>query len=413
MNTDRHTYATIKDLAAQLGKRVTDLLALASQNDPFYAGSPASVEQAQWFAGIWQLAGFKSNVHLRRIHYWIVSQRTPITRPNGQPYENTDKCWDYLSQASKMARYLGVVSIENIADNKNPKPILGAEYSLYSAELGYQINVPDLSDPDIWVSGLNNVNAQPYHLELWCEKSTMNDVLAPLCRRYNANLLTFEGEVSITACYQLMRRIQESGGKPTRIWYLSDFDPAGASMPVAMSRKIEYMLMRYGQDFDLMVRPLLLNAQQVQHYRLPRTPIKETEKRAARFEEIYGTGAVELDALEALYPGELARMVEKELKRYYSPEAAQEVNRRRMALHAVINDEIAKITEAYAPQIAALQQMIQALKDIDIDPTPYAVEQYPPHVEEAEASWLFSSNRPYQDQIDYYKAHKNNERVGQ
>ncbi len=49
----------------------------------------------------------------------------------------------------------------------------------------------------------------------------------------------------------------------------------------------------------ILVLPLTLD--QVQYYQLPRTPIKETERRRGGFEGRYGEDAVELDALEALY----------------------------------------------------------------------------------------------------------------
>jgi hypothetical protein len=38
------------------------------------------------------------------------------------------------------------------------------------------------------------------------------------------------------------------------------------------------------------------------HYRLPRIPVNETDLRRLGFEQAYGQGAVELDALEALVP---------------------------------------------------------------------------------------------------------------
>jgi hypothetical protein len=59
-----------------------------------------------------------------------------------------------------------------------------------------------------------------------CEKSTINDVLIPLCQRYGMTSQTGAGELSITLTRLLAERMQESG-KPTRIFYLSDFDPAG------------------------------------------------------------------------------------------------------------------------------------------------------------------------------------------
>jgi hypothetical protein len=400
------TYERIKEIAASSGLKVTDLLALAPQNDPFYAGTETDRAQAAWFKMVWQRAGYSTGVHLRRVHYFAVSQSPQLLMHNGSPYENTDKCWGYLCQASKMARYLGLVRISDINDNKNPAPHISADY-LGIHEPGYTIYTPNLSDPYVSIQGLDEVDAQPYHLEVWCEKSTMNDVLLPLCRRYNANLATFEGEVSLSACHALTTRIQASGSKPTRIWYLSDFDPAGNSMPVATARKVEYLLAVYKIAADVRLQPLALTTDQVTSYHLPRTPIKASEKRAARFEDAFGEGAVELDALEAIYPGELASIVDEAVSPYYSDEAAQETQRRRDALQEEVDARIAAITGRYQEQIDALRGMFDELQGITVDASEYKQERFAPHVDEPDG-WLFDSSRNYVDQIARYKAHKSN-----
>lgn len=399
----RYNYETIKTLAKDIGCKITDLIALAPQNDPFYTGTTGDIDKAQWFAGIWQKAGYSNGVHLRRVHYWCVSQ-DGLTMHDGQPYQNTDKCWKYLTQCSKMARYLGLVDIADVADHKNPDPVINARFWLDN-DPEYEINIPELSDPEIDIYGIYEDYAQPYHLEVWCEKSTMNDVLEPVCRRYGANLATFEGEVSITACYQLIRRI-EAGNKPVRIFYISDFDPAGNSMPVATARKVEYMLNKYGLTNDVKLKPVVLTAEQVTTYRLPRTPIKESEKRAASFENAFGTGAVELDALEALHPGQLAQIVTRAVSPYYDYGIAQEVNEQAEALRQAISQQVQAIVSRYQPQIEALQAMQDELRAIEMDASEYAVERAEAMDIEPVDGWLFDSTRAYVDQIGYYKAHK-------
>jgi hypothetical protein len=56
-------------------------------------------------------------------------------------------------------------------------------------------------------------------------------------------------------------------------------------MPVSMARKVEYEIDRRGADVEIQVRPIVLTHDQCVEYRLPRAPIKETEKRGARFRE--------------------------------------------------------------------------------------------------------------------------------
>ena len=59
------------------------------------------------------------------------------------------------------------------------------------------------------------------------------------------NLQTGLGELSITATLALVHRLEQAL-KPARIFYVSDFDPAGQSMPVSVSRKVEYFVRTLG-----------------------------------------------------------------------------------------------------------------------------------------------------------------------
>jgi len=199
------TYEYIKQLARETGARVTDLIPLAPQNDPFYTGTPGDWALAEWFARLWQAFGYTTKVHIRRVHYQIISQSPQVVLPNGKPYENTEECWNLLNLASKAARYLHLVDPGAFNDRRNPDPLVYAEHQVYEPEVATLLKLwagdlrlpmfPDL--PDYHVRNFRG--AQRYHLEVWCEKSTMNDVLAPLCQAYAANLQTGLGELSITA----------------------------------------------------------------------------------------------------------------------------------------------------------------------------------------------------------------------
>jgi len=147
---------------------------------------------------------------------------------------------------------------------------------------------------------------QRYVVEIWIEKSTIDDIVtppAPPVRRQHRHL---HRRILRHPLQELVDRANEHG-KPVRIIYLSDFDPGGQSMPVAASRKIEHRLRTDSPDLDIQLRHVLLTHTQCKRYRLPRTPLKKSERRADRFEERFGDGATELDALEAIRPGEMRR----------------------------------------------------------------------------------------------------------
>lgn len=393
-------YTLIKQAAADNAVSYRDLIVLAPQNDPFYVGTPTDLAQAQWFADVWQRAGYGSGVHLRRVHYWCVSQ-PDMAMHNGNPYENTDRCWKYLCQASKVARYLAYVDAADIADNKNPEPTVNADY-WYSNDPWHDVNAPDLDDLTVKVGGISDTYAQPYHLEVWCEKSTMNDVLEPVCRRYGANLATFEGEASVTAVLELVNRIAEAE-KPARVFYISDFDPAGQSMPVATARKLEFWLQQAGIGDDVRLMPLLLTAEQVRQYQLPRTPIKDSELRAGHFEDVHGAGAVELDALEALQPGEMGRIVSEALGTFYSEEARRAARDLQQALREAVQKQVDEITGRYGEEIDAIRGMLEEIRAIRVMTSQYEQERMPPSADDDGLPWLFDSGRDYFDQVGHYK----------
>jgi len=395
-------YQSIKDLAVERGLTVTELLALAPANDPFYVGTPSNLRMAAWFKKVWDTAGYQSGVHLRRVHYWCVSKEFP--KPD-TTYLNTEKDWKFLTQASKYARYLDLVAIEAINDNKNPPPI---EHGFYaSADYVYhEISLPDVTQPQIELYGAGGKNAQPYHLEVVCEKSTMNDVLIPVCRMRYANLITFEGEASITAVNRLVDRI-EKADRPARIFYISDFDPAGNSMPAAFARKLEFMLTRRDMEgWDVRLKPIALTLEQVDDYQIPRVPIKETEQRAGKFEEAFGVGAAELDALEALHPGLLAQIVSDELDQYYSAEAALRAQAAAQKRRSDVTSAYTRIAAEYKEHLEKIEEMRKRLNEIELNDDEYTVEPEEPEAEEWDDDWLFDANRPYEDQIYFYKRHK-------
>ena len=448
-------YTDIKDAAKVLEMRVPDLLVLAPNNDPFYAGQPAQEVKARWFAALWSRFGYTTGVHLRRVHYQLVSQETPVLDVDGKPYENTIRCWQNLNIAGKAARYLGLVAADAFEDHRNPDPQLFVEYESepepdftlewptdwqlprINTDLGLHV---DLGMPYVSVDGYEYRDCdQPYHLELWIEKSTMNDVLVPVCRRYGINLVTSLGFQSITSAVNLINRIDQSG-KAARVFYISDFDPAGDFMPQSVARQIEYWIEYYGMSLDIKLDPLALTREQVIQWRLPKIPIKKSDRRRGNFESAYGTGAVELDALESLHPGELEKLIIDAVKPYrddalesdlYSTEItvadqlksawrnATDDDRKQLRLiEASIQDVYASYSErllalkaAMDDELAPIQQDVDSLRhdienkiedfDADLPARPESELDEPQDNE-----WLYDSDRDYFDQLDVYKARR-------
>jgi len=454
------SYEWIKELSKEHNMKIPDLLVLARGNDPFFAGTDTDIKKAQWFKQIWDEFGYSSGTHIRRIHYQLISQHHP-TDWNGKPYENTDECWKMISAAAKVARYLGLVNPDQFVDRRNPEP------HIYEGKYEYEPEQPTISFseerepvlPSVFtslyayggsmpkpeVSGYDySRQDQPYITEVWIEKSTMNDVLVPLSYEFGFNLVTSIGFQSITAAVAAINRARIAK-KPLRIFYISDFDPAGCGMPVAVARQIEFWLSKYWPDGEAKLQTLALTEEQCLEYELPRTPIKESDKRKAHFEDTYGTGATELDALEALHPGVLADIVRQAIRPYKDNELPDKYNNAYDESVEMINDhwnditqesedairkikrEANKIAEEYQDQLTEIAEKIdtamEPLKE-EADSVWQAIQEKIdeelPTLEELlmdrpepeldpidEDGFLFDSSRDYGKQLSKYKVFQN------
>jgi hypothetical protein len=432
-------YFTIKREAKRSGRSVKDLIALGNVNDPFYIGQPACAERGRWFADLWGSGAMGNRTHLRGIHYILISGETAILMPDGRAFENTDLCWNFLAQASKAARYLGLVDARLFRDQKSrPAQIFTEESAaalplieISSDEYFFDIGVPVFPDPPTYeIERFSGV--QKYLIEIWIEKSTMSDELEPLCKRYGCNLVTGVGELSISQCVALVDRIV-AADRPCRVLYISDFDPGGKSMPVAVSRKIEFYQRNEFPDIDVQVNQILLTEDQCRKYKLPRTPLKDSERRGAKWEEKYGEGATELDALEALYPGEFSKIVRTEIERFFDTslvdrcdrayvDISEELDAIQEEIMAEYDDEINdlraeydEVKEKFEAEVRPLMARIAScwhaittemeaadLPDIDV---PVAELDHENEWQEP----LYDSGRDYEKQIAAYKRFQNGE----
>lgn len=449
------TYAELKALTVRGERAIRDLLALSPNHDPWSVGMPARQRNAEWFAELWARHGTQGD-HLRRVHYRLVSQTLLLLMPDGlTPYVNTEACWDALVEASKGARYLRLVDPRAFVDRRNPEPHLYVAPRQAPAVPDWWMNLPDWSLPSIdaqlsaqvdlslptpYVTGYDYaVSDQPFHLEVWCEKSTVDDVLLPICEELGANYVTGLGNLSITATMALIQRVLDRD-KPSRVFYITDFDPAGDGMPVSIARQIQWLAHDYAPDAEFKLTPLALTAEQVRQYALPRTPIKDSDVRKGAFETRHGEGATELDALEALYPGELATLVTAALEPYVDRTLPLRLARQRRAANddtdlawaeytvdldrerQTLEDNISTVVEPFADELddladrlrGALAPFAERLTDLrravqeridDFEPVlPDRLESEINVADETE--WLFDSNRGYFEQNRYYQARR-------
>jgi hypothetical protein len=376
-------YEAIKALAGQTGRTIPGLLALSRKNDPFYAGSPAKLRDAEWFVQIWKRFSFGNGIHVRRIHYRLVIQPEPVLDVDGMPYNNTTECWDYLGEASKSARYLKLVYPAAFVDRRNPEPQIFSSRRSESVHPTVYVRQPGVVGQPDWrlpritaefdtylelpqplIEGYDYELAdQRYHLAIWIEKSTMNDVLEPLCSRYGVDLITGVGFQSITSVISLLRDRAARHGKPVRLFYISDFDPAGEHMPIATARQIEFWSPDYCPEVEIKLQPLALTKEQVIAYGLPRIPIKDSDRRKGNFEDRHGEGACELDALEALHPGELARIVEQAIAPYFDSDLEESLAETESEAYDSAEEEWESLTEEVSGELEEIRVDAEKIAD--------------------------------------------------
>jgi hypothetical protein len=318
-------YEALNQLARDLRRPSSTLAALSFDSDPFSCGTPRHIAAAEWFAGLWKQHMPENGGHLRRLHYKLVvlSSSSPIPMLNGGAYENTLACWALLRSSGLWARYLGLIDESVIDDKRSPAPRVFLPDHEWDAGGGLSVTTPDTWQATIGAREFPSVPQvlprrfrvhQRYHVEIWVEKSDVEDVVLPLARQYEFNYIPLIGQSGLKPCRRLVERAKHNGGRPVRIFYISDFDPQGESMPVAVARKIEWILSKDDLDLDIQLIPLALTKQQCIDLELPRAPIKETDRGKGKFEERHGEGATELDALEALHPGLLRQLILTEVQ---------------------------------------------------------------------------------------------------
>jgi hypothetical protein len=411
---------------------VKDLIVLAPQNDPFYAGTEGQQAMAEWFADAF--GGRTSGVHLRRLHYRLVS-RGDVVRADGILYENNANSWAYLNNASRFARYLGLVDPEDLVDRRNPSPhIYMAPGFGFAPDWSYDVKTYRLNRisthlgnnlfPPVEVTtevmGYHYEEAlQPYHVEVWAEKTTMNDILVPLCRALGANYVSGAGYQSITAMVSLLRGRVAHLEKPCRVLYVSDYDAAGRNMPKQMARQMEFWIERYASEYDIRVEPIVMTAEQATDY--PAAP---------------DSGAVELDAMEELDPGRLGRIVREHVGQFRDFELVPKIHENASAARKIVDEAVADaiadeldgvetikgeaevIYERYRARLEDLAAELDAeLEPLDerletlqqaIGEKLAALEPDLPPLPEPEAlpddeGWLFDSRRGYLEQLRHYK----------
>jgi hypothetical protein len=368
----------------------------------------------------------KTGIHLRRVHYQL--DAIGFLKPDGMPYTNPGD-WELLLNASKWARILGLVPVDAFEDHRNPEP-----HPLNWRDAGKRVpaiskwlitwawELPSLSSSN-WSLDPPRVDGyapddyldRAYLLEVWIEKSTMDDILVPLCEELGVRLVPSAGFQSLTNAVRLLQRVCETQ-KPARIFYISDHDKAGRQMPVAVARQIEFWRKDYPQS-DVKLSVLALTKEQIAGCKLP----------------VNKKGATELDALEAIVPGELESIVRRAIKPYLDDSIDEQLAEAERTAGRIVRQEWSRLMVPHNRTLEDLNRRVKAIREknqkrLDRELRPFrkplarlkaeverAASGFNPELpvrpaqevsEQNEQDWLFDSGREYLEQLAFYKEQK-------
>jgi hypothetical protein len=297
-----------------------DLTVLSIQVDPYRLDTPSGHRDGEWCAKQLDRAfGATRRTHWRGLHYAIVA-RGNVRKPDGTVFRNTESDWLWLSNvAGKAARWLGYIPFERITDNRNAEPIIHRKARIEPeawVSIGLDVDIPDLDDIEPRPGATGFVPRQAFQFAIFGEKGSLEDVLLPLARQYEADLYLPSGEISDSLLYRMAKDAVEDG-RPLVVFAISDCDPAGHQMPVSIGRKLQALRDLLFENLQFEVVPVALTVDQVRELGLPSTPLKETEKRASRWREAFGVEQTEVDALATLRPDDLREIVHRAFDPYF------------------------------------------------------------------------------------------------
>ena len=267
------------------------------------------VEQINLILQSYEEQGYR--LTLRQLYYQLVSR--DLIPNNIRSYKSIG---DVVSQG----RLAGLIDWRMIEDRvripainthwESPAQILKAAASSY-----YR---------DRWADQLT-------HVEVWCEKDAVSNIIEPVCRKWDVIFMANRGYSSQSAMYEAYHRLSAARDDDKENWivYLGDHDPSGIDMTRDIEERIGLFLGLGGPGESMDGKPyfdgverIALNMDQVEEYNPPENPAKQTDSRFAGYAAEHGESSWELDALE---PSVLSALVETAILKHLDVEKFKRV----------------------------------------------------------------------------------------
>jgi len=238
---------------------------------------------------------------LRQVYYRLVA---------ASAIENTRSNYTSLSSILVKARERGEVDYRRIEDRV--RSTIEDQYMLQCPGDLYEMMTYSMDHAakkyrrDPWPK-------QDSHVEVWLEKDALSTVISRIATdKYGVTVAVNRGYGSFSFIKEGAERLSRFVDKSIHILYFGDFDPSGEDMV----RDLQKRIMLYGAP-TAKVHKIALTPAQIEAWKLPSAPVKNSDKRAAKFIEANGDrSAVELDALD---PVDLQAIVKASIEEYIDP----------------------------------------------------------------------------------------------
>jgi hypothetical protein len=256
---------------------------------------------------------------LRQLYYQLVAR---------DYIENSVKSYKRTGDLVSNARLAGLLDWEMIEDRGREVQ----QNSHWEIPAGILRSAAYSFRMDRWVGQTN-------YVEVFVEKDALSGILVPVCSQLDVRFTANKGYSSSSAMYEASKRILRAcrNGCDIHIIYLGDHDPSGIDMTRDIRERFELFTK---ERISFEVHRLALNYDQVEMWKPPENPAKESDSRFEAYAAKFGESSWELDAVE---PAELAGLVRSQIEELIDFELWDEIVRKETAY----KDELNSLAQNY------------------------------------------------------------------
>jgi hypothetical protein len=238
----------------------------------------------------------KVNAILKQYEYPLTLRQVYYRLVAAMAIENTRSNYTSLSSILVKARERGEVDYKRIEDRV--RSTIDDPYMLQCPNDLYEMMTYSMDHAakkyrrDPWPK-------QDSHVEVWLEKDALSTVISRIATdKYGVTVAVNRGYGSFSFIKEGAERLAMFD-KSIHILYFGDFDPSGEDMV----RDLQKRIMLYGAP-KAKVHKIALTPAQIEAWELPSAPVKNSDKRAAKFIEANG------DKLQAIVKASIEEYID-------------------------------------------------------------------------------------------------------